>query len=88
MSLENFREDEKTVDAVIRNLGIIGEAARHVPPHVQERHPRIPWAQMRGMRNIVIHEYSEVSLPVIWDTITQDLPPLAPMLEDILEREA
>ncbi len=87
MSLEDLRDDEKTVDAVVRNLGIIGEAARHVPPHIQERHLQIPWAQMRGMRNVVIHEYSEISLPVIWDTIKVDLPPLVPMLQDILERE-
>lgn len=87
MSLENLRDDERTVDAVVRNLEIIGEAARHVPPYIQERHCQILWAQMRGMRNVVIHEYSEISLPVIWDTIKVDLPPLVPMLQAILKRE-
>jgi uncharacterized protein with HEPN domain len=72
---------------VVRNLGIIGEAARYVPPDVQERHSQIPWAQMRGMRNVMIHEYPEVNLSIIWQTVTRNLPPLVPKLEEILERE-
>lgn len=78
MTVEEFRADDKTVDAAVRNLGIIGEAARHVPPDVQERNPQLPWSQMRGMRNVVIHEYSSVSARIIWRTLTENLPPLPP----------
>ncbi len=85
MTLEAFRADDKTVDAVVRNLGIIGEAARHVPSDIQERYPHLPWAQMRGMRNVVVHEYSSVSTRIIWQTVTKNLPPLAPMLQEILK---
>ncbi len=88
MTLEEFRADDRTVDTVVRNLGIIGEAARHVPPHVQEHYPQLPWSQMRGMRNVVIHEYSSVSTPIIWQTVTKNLHPLVPMLREILEKES
>lgn len=87
MTLDTFRDDEKTVDAVVRNIGVIGEAARHVPQDVQERYPDVPWPQMSGMRNVVIHDYSSVSVPIVWQTVKRNLPPLIPMLEEILERE-
>lgn len=87
LTFEEFRDDDKTVDAVVRNLGIIGEAARQVPPDVQERYPDVPWAQMRGMRNVVIHEYSTVSVRIIWQTIKENLLPLAPTSRHILEQE-
>jgi uncharacterized protein with HEPN domain len=87
MTLDTFRDDERTVDAVVRNIGVIGEAARHVPRDVQESYPDVPWSQMSGMRNVVIHEYSAVSVPIVWQTVKRNLPPLIPMLEEILERE-
>ncbi len=85
MSFETFGADEKTVDAVVRNLTVVGEAANHIPSEVQEHHPEIPWAQMRGIRNVLMHEYFGVSLPIIWKTIQQDLPALVPTLEAILQ---
>ena len=88
MNFEKFCPDEKTVDATVRNLTVIGEAARHIPNEVQQRYPRVPWAEMRGMRNIVVHEYFGISLAILWHTITQDLPPVVPMLNKILERES
>lgn len=88
MTFEAFSNDDKTVDAVVRNIGIIGEATRHVPSEIQERYPQVPWFEMRGMRNVVIHEYPDVSLPIVWRTITHNLPPIVSMLQNILEREA
>jgi len=79
-----FAADERTVDAVLRNLEIIGEATRHLPGDFTARHPEVPWHEMRGMRNILIHEYFGVSMPIIWETVTQNLPPLVPLLEEIL----
>ena len=57
MSLEEFSADDRTIDAVIRNFEIIGEAAGAIDPELRDRHPEIPWREMRGMRNIVAHAY-------------------------------
>ena len=84
---ESFRRNQLVVDAVIRNLAVIGEAARHVPEDVIARHPDLPWEDMRDMRNVVVHEYFGVSLDVIWSTIQHNLPPLVPVLRRILEVE-
>jgi uncharacterized protein with HEPN domain len=72
----DFQTDEKTIDSVLRNLEIIGEATRHVPADVRTRYPEIPWAEMLTMRNIVIHDYHGVNLRIIWQTVKEDLPPL------------
>ena len=86
MNLASFTSDEKTVDAVLRNIAVIGEAARHVPEDVQRRHPAVPSAEMRAIRNVV-HEYFGVSLPILWHTVNSDLPPLVPLLEEVLQAE-
>jgi uncharacterized protein with HEPN domain len=85
MSYEQFCEDGKTVDAVIRNLEIIGEAAGFIPLEIQEKYPELAWLEMRGMRNIMAHEYFGVSLPIIWRAIEQDLYPLAEGLGILLK---
>ncbi len=87
MTFETFCTDDRTVDAVVRNLEIIGEASRNVPPPIRRRYPRLPWQKMVGIRNVLIHEYSGVSLPVVWSTVTEDLPPIVPLLRGILEGE-
>lgn len=87
MSLPDFVADRRTLRAVERGFEIIGEAARHVPPDVESRYPLVPWARMRGMRNVVIHDYSTVDPAVLWDTAQRELPPLIPLLQEILEKE-
>jgi len=87
MSFEEFTADTKTLDAIIRNLTIIGEAARHVPAEIQERYRDVPWREMQGMRNIVVHEYHGVSPFIIWRTATYNLLPLPEMLNAILKKE-
>ncbi len=87
MTLEEFLEAEMVVDAVVRNFTIIGEASRHVPEELEERWPDVPWYEMRGMRNVVVHEYFGVSREILWGTVRNDLPPLVPMLHKILENE-
>ena len=84
LSEQQFRGNSLIVDAVIRNLEVIGEAASHLPEDVQNAHPDIPWKEMRGMRNLLIHEYFGISLPIIWRTVVHDLPPLLPVLSDLL----
>lgn len=88
LTFETFVADERTVDAVARNFTIIGEAARHVPETVTRRYPAIPWAFMRGMRNMVVHAYRQLDLGIVWDTSQNDLPPLVNQLRELLERES
>ena len=85
MNYEQFCTDKKTVDAVIRNLEIIGEAAGFIPLEIQEKHPGLAWLEMRGMRNIMVHEYFGISLPILWRAIEQDLKPLGEGLQELLK---
>ncbi len=87
MNFESFSADDKTVDAVIRNLEVIGEAARHIPEEIQKQYPDLPLPEMRGIRNVLIHEYFGVSLPIIWETTQKNLPPLVPVLKKILQNK-
>lgn len=88
MSYEEFVADRKTVDAVVRNFIIIGEATARVPDDVCSNHPEIPWYEMRGMRNFVVHEYFGVSDKILWDTVQMDLPPLEGRFREIIEKDA
>lgn len=85
MKYETFVSDRKTVDAVMRNLIIIGEPASNVADDFLAEHPNLPWRDMRDMRNFVVHEYFGVSDKIIWDTVQNDLPPLIPQLRQLLE---
>lgn len=76
ITYDQWTNDRKTIDAVIRNIEIIGEAANHIPEDIQIRYADIPWAQMRCIRNLLIHEYFGVDIDIIWQTITDDLPDL------------
>lgn len=87
LSWDAFRGDDKTADAVLRNLEIIGEAARYVPPEIQVRHAHIPWREMQALRNIVVHEYHGVNLEIIWRTVQEDLPSIVTPLQQILKHE-
>ena len=77
LDYDAFRKDNKTQDAVIRNLEIIGEAAGRLPEAISAKAPEIEWHKIVGLRNILAHEYFGVSLPVIWDVIQHKLEPLA-----------
>jgi uncharacterized protein with HEPN domain len=76
MDYTAFSKDTKTQDAVIRNLEIIGEAARRLQGPVRAASPGIEWRKIVGLRNILIHEYFGVSLPLVWDVIQSKLDPL------------
>jgi len=75
----------KTIDAVIRNLEIIGEAATKLSNELKEKYSQVPWASMVGMRNKIIHEYMGVDYQVVWETIVSDLPQLKVVVEELLK---
>ncbi len=87
LSFEEFCSDDQVVDAVVRNLEVIGEAARHIPQEIESRHPDVPWGEMRGMRNVLVHEYFGVNLNILWHTVVHNLPPVIENLEKILASE-
>ena len=84
---DGFTSNPVLRDAVLYNFVIIGEAANHVPPEIQQRHPYVPWREIRGMRNFVAHAYHGVSDEIVWDTIAKDLPLLPPALMQVLTDE-
>lgn len=86
MSFTDFEQDTKTVKAVLYNLAIIGEAAGQLLPEVESLYPVIPWVDMRAIRNVIIHEYFQVNLSIIWETIKTDFPLLREQLQELLEQ--
>jgi uncharacterized protein with HEPN domain len=73
LSYIKFTKDFKTIDAVVRNLEIIGEAAKHIPASIRAKHTEIPWKKMIGLRNIITHEYFGIDKKIIWEIIKHDL---------------
>ena len=76
MTYEQFAGDAKTVFAVVRALEIIGEATKKLPQSVRDRYPKVPWREMAGIRDKLIHDYFGVNLAVVWKTVIEDLPGL------------
>jgi len=73
---ELFLEDEKTQDAIMYNLIVMGEAANKISTEFQAEHPEIPWSSIIGTRNVIVHGYDQVKLPIIWDILQKNLIPL------------
>lgn len=84
MDLAAFSADQKTIDAVVRNFEILGEAARHVPDDIQKKHAHIPWSKITGMRHLLAHEYFGINTEIMWKTAAQDLAPLLAQLKAII----
>jgi uncharacterized protein with HEPN domain len=73
---EEFLSDTKSQDSVIRRLEIIGEAARRISEETRKAYPGLPWKEMIGMRNFLIHDYDDVDIQIVWKTVKKDLPDL------------
>jgi uncharacterized protein with HEPN domain len=85
IDFNSFIIDKKTRNAVIRSLEVMGEAASKVPLETRAEFPEIPWKYMVGMRNKLIHEYFGIDLEIVWTVCTEEIPPLKPLIIDLLE---
>ena len=86
MDADDFRNDKKTIDAVVRNLEIIGEASRNIPENIKNTYQDIDWKGVVGLRNRIAHEYFGISLTIVWNIIEQEFPKLKKQMKQILEK--
>lgn len=84
-SYDDFAKNKMIIYAVIRAIEVIGEAVKKVPEWVRNRYPQIPWKDMAGMRDKLIHEYFGVDLKRVWKTVKEDIPYLKPLFDKILK---
>jgi len=85
MDIEEFISDDKTYDAVLRNLEIIGEASKHIPEEIRKIHGEIEWRKIMDLRNIIIHDYIGIDENIIWDLINSKIPELKTRIGGLLK---
>jgi hypothetical protein len=85
LSFGKFTKNPKTIDAVVRNLEIIGEAAKHIPTSIRAKHTEIPWKKMIGLRNIITHEYFGIDEKIIWEIMKHNLSNIKRSIIEILQ---
>ena len=85
MSFEDFSTDQKTIDAVVRNLEIIGEAVKSLPQDLLDKKPEIPREKIARFRDVIVHHYFKVDLEVVWDVIKNQIEQLEPAVNEIAE---
>jgi len=85
LSYEQFMEDRRTQDAVVRNLEVIGEAVKRLSAPIKKQHPAIPWKDMAGMRDKVIHQYFGINYDIVWTVASEEIPKLRPSLASVLD---
>lgn len=91
IGFETFKNDDMRTSAVIRKFEVIGEATKNIPENIRQKHPQIPWKDMAGMRDRLIHFYFGLKYDLVWNTIKVDIPKLKPLIAKILkeiERES
>ena len=84
---EQLESDSWFYHGAIRLISIVGEAANKIPKDVQSRYSQLPWKELIGMRNILVHQYENINIDIVWKVITEDLPPIIPEVEKALEAE-
>lgn len=83
MDFQAFSTDKKTTNAVIRSLEVMGEAAKQIPSDMRKKYPKVPWKRIAGMRDKLIHQYWGVDLEIVWTVITEEIPPVKPLIENV-----
>jgi uncharacterized protein with HEPN domain len=86
MTLDDFKQDRKTTDAVVRNFEIIGEASRYIPDDIKIKFQNVDWKAIAGLRNRIAHEYFGISLAIVWEIIKGELPILKEQMKEISEK--
>ena len=86
MDFDEFIHDEKTIFAVIRALEVSGEGVKNIPDEIRIKYPKIPWRDMAGMRDRLIHEYFGVKEEIVWNSVKEEIPVVKPLFEEILKR--
>jgi uncharacterized protein with HEPN domain len=87
MTYPQFMEDVKTQDAVVRNLEILGEAAKNLSPNLRKSHSKIPWKELMGVRDKMIHHYFGINYDIVWTIAKDELASLLPQIEKLLSKE-
>ena len=85
LSFEDFLADDKTIDAVVRNFEIIGEASLRIDEDFRLENPQIEWRKLRGFRNRIVHDYFGIDYEIVWSILTQDLEELVFQLDQLLK---
>ena len=86
MGFDDFKNDRKTIDAVVRNFEIIGEASRFIPDEIKEKYENADWKGIVGLRNRIAHKYFDISLSIVWHIVMKELPTLEDQMKEILEQ--
>ena len=86
ISYEQFIEDRRTQDAVVRNIEVIGEAVKRLSSSLKKQHAAIPWKEMAGMRDKVIHDYFGINYDIVWTVVSEEIPKLLPSIARLLEK--
>jgi uncharacterized protein with HEPN domain len=86
LTYQAFRDDTRTIDAVLRNLEVLGEAAKQVPEIFRSKHPDVEWRKLAGLRDILIHGYFGIDLDIIWDIVGTKLGPLTQQLSVLIRQ--
>lgn len=82
---EAFESDDKTSSAVVRKFEIIGEATKHIPDDIRAENPQVPWSEMAGMRDRLIHAYHGIDYDLIWTAIKERIPPVKRLIKSIIQ---